>query len=109
MAQKRKYDEIDNIDELDKPMSSTRMHGAIVALSPVKKGRKPLSFEGTLADQTSKVEIKCSRYGEGYEVMVKTTTHTKESPKEIDVPSLKAEMSTSPTTITLDSLPDLEI
>ena len=80
MAQRRKYDEIDHIDELHKPMSSMRMHGAIVALPPVKKGCKSISFEVTLADKTSKVEI---RYEEDYQVMLKTTTHIKESPKKI--------------------------
>ena len=41
---KRSYDEIENINDVDGPMSSTSIHSAIVTLSPVKKGRKDMFF-----------------------------------------------------------------
>ncbi len=46
MAKKRSHEEIEN-------MSSTSIHGAVVTLSPVKKGRKAMFFDGLLADETS--------------------------------------------------------
>ena len=42
MARKRSYEDIERIDDVDGPISSTRMHGAIISLSPVKKGRKSM-------------------------------------------------------------------
>ena len=97
MAKKRTYEEIDHIDNVDGP---TTIYGAITALSPVKKGRNSLFFDGTLADDTSTIrlvgfapaqqkrleeyqqkkvavehhncEVKQSRYGEGYELMLKS-------------------------------------
>ena len=40
MAKKKKtHEEIENIDDMDGPMSSTSIHGAVGRLSPVKKGR----------------------------------------------------------------------
>ena len=46
MAKKRSHDEIENIDDVNEPMSSTSIHGAVVTLSPVKKGRKAMFFGG---------------------------------------------------------------
>ena len=42
MAKTRSYEEIQNINDVDGPMSSTSIHGAVVTLSPVKKGRKAI-------------------------------------------------------------------
>ena len=33
------------------------MHGAVLSLSPVKKGRRSLFFDGTIADETSKIRF----------------------------------------------------
>ena len=46
MAKKRSHEEIENIDDVDGPMSSTSIHGAVVTLSPVKKGWKAMFFDG---------------------------------------------------------------
>ena len=54
---KRSYDEIENINDVDGPMSSTSIHGAVVTLSPVKKGRKPMFFDGLLADESSQIRL----------------------------------------------------
>ena len=54
MAKKRSHEEIENIDEVDGPMSNTSIHGAVVT-SPVKKGRKAMFFDGLLADETSQI------------------------------------------------------
>ena len=53
MAKKRSHEAIENIDDMDGPMSSIR--GAVVTLSPVKKGRKAMFFDGLLADETSQI------------------------------------------------------
>ena len=39
MAKKKTYEEIENIDDVDGPMSSTNIHGAVVRLLLVLKGR----------------------------------------------------------------------
>lgn len=53
MAKKRTYEEmveIEKIDDVKEPKSSMSIHGAVVTLSPVKKGRKSNFFDGMLAD-----------------------------------------------------------
>ena len=40
MAKKRSYEEIEKNDDVDGPISTTRVHGVIISLSPVKRGRK---------------------------------------------------------------------
>ena len=115
-------------------MSSTSIHGAVVTLSPVKKGRKAMFFDGLLADETSQIrlvgfqgmqqrklndyhqrniavalencEVKPARQGEGYEVMLKTST---QSPKKLDVVSLMADITTASKTVTLSSLESLDV
>ena len=57
MAKKRSHEEIENIDDVDRPMSSTSIHGAVATLSPVKKGRKAMFFDGLLADETSQIRL----------------------------------------------------
>ena len=42
MANKRNHEEIENIDDVDGPISTTSIHGAVVRLLPVKKGRKAM-------------------------------------------------------------------
>ena len=64
-AKKRSHEEIENIDAMNRPMSSTRIHGAVVTLSPVKKGRKAtgrpsknmMFFDGLLGDETSQIRL----------------------------------------------------
>ena len=132
MAKKRTYEEIDHIDNVDGPATNTTIHGAITALSPVKKGRNSLFFDGTLADDTSTIrlvgfapaqqkkleeyqqkkvavelhncEVKRSRHGEGYELMLKSGSSIKESPKKIDVSTLIADDQQSENEITLEQL-----
>ena len=57
MARKQTIEEVDNITDLEKLMLNTSLHGAITSLSPIKKGRKSLFFDGMLADNTSKVRV----------------------------------------------------
>ena len=137
MAKKRSHDEIENIDDVNGPMSSTSIHGAVVTLSPVKKGRKAMFFDGLLADETSQIrlvgfqgmqqrklndyhqknipvelencEVKPARQGEGYEVMLKSSTLIKQSPKKLDVASLMADIATATKTIILSSLESLDV
>ena len=131
MAKKRSYEEIENIDDVD---GCTSIHGAVVTLSPLKKGRKATFFDGLLADETSQVgfqgmqqrklndyhqkniavtlencEVKPARQGEGYEVMLKTSTLIKQSPKKLDVASLMADIATASKTVTLSSLESLDV
>ena len=132
MAKKRSHHEIENIDDVDGPLSSTSIHGTVVTLSPVKKGRKATFFDGMLADETSQIhlvgfqgmqqrklneyhqkniavalencEVKPARQGEGYEVMLKSSTTIKESPKKLDVASLMADITPASKTVKLSSL-----
>lgn len=134
MSRKRTFEEIDKIDNVDQASTSTSIHGAVTSLSPIKKGRKSLFFNGTLADETSQIrlvgfdasqlrklqdyqqkqlpvqlincEVKPSRYGEGYDVMLKSGSQIRESPRKIDVPSLMIE--TEALNITLDTLQQKE-
>ena len=57
MAKKRSYEEIENINDVDGPMPSTNIHGAVVTLSSVKKGRKTMFFDGLLADESSQIRL----------------------------------------------------
>ena len=93
-------------------------------------------FDGVLADETSQIrlvrlqgmqqrklnnyhykniagaletcEAKSARQGEGYEVMLKTSTLIKQSPKKLDVASLMADIATAFKTVTLSSLESLD-
>ena len=136
MAKKRSHDEIENIDDVNGPMSSTSIHSAVVTLSPVKKGRKAMFFDGMLADDTSQIrlvgfqgmqqrklndyyqrnipvelencEVKPAR-GEGYEVMLKSSMLIKQSPKNLDATLLMADNATASKTIILSSLESLDM
>ena len=51
MAKKRSYEEIEEIDYIDEvngPISSSRVHGAIISLSPVKRGAEVTFSMGCL-------------------------------------------------------------
>ena len=47
--------DISQLTEIDEPCTSLNVHGAVTSISPIKKGRKALFFDATLADTTSKV------------------------------------------------------
>ena len=55
MDTKSRKREITQLDEIVEPCTSANVHGAITSISPIKKGRKALFFDATLADKTSKV------------------------------------------------------
>ena len=57
MERKTRKRDINNLDEIDEPSTSVNVHGAITTISPVKKGRKTVFFDATLADTTSKVRL----------------------------------------------------
>ena len=57
MAKKRSHEEIENIDDVDGPMSSTSIHGTVGRLSPVKKGRKATFVDGLLTDKISQIRL----------------------------------------------------
>ena len=42
--------------DVNGPATSANMHGAVVAISPVKKGRKCL-FDEAIVDETSKIRL----------------------------------------------------
>lgn len=57
MAKKRVYsEEVDNLDEV-KTATNLTVHGAVTAISPVKKGRRSIFFDGMLADNTSRLRM----------------------------------------------------
>ena len=131
MSRKR---DISQLTDLDEPCTSVTIHGAVTSISPIKKGRKDLFFDATLADTMSKVrlvgfspqqqillsdlhkanspvqltncEVKYSQQGQGYDIMLKTTTQITKSPKKIDTGTIMASTLES-TTVTLDALPTL--
>ena len=57
MAKKRTYKEIDHIDDVAGPATNATIHGAITALSPVKRGRNSIFFDEMLADDTSTIRL----------------------------------------------------
>ena len=54
MSRKR---DISQLEDIDEPCTSVNIHGAVTAISPIKKGRKSQFFDATLADTTSKVRV----------------------------------------------------
>ena len=54
MARKRTHEAI---EQCGRAIANTSIHGAITSLSPVKKGRNSIFFDGTLADETSKIRV----------------------------------------------------
>ena len=124
MSQKR---DVSYLQDLNEPCSSINVHGALVNISPTKKGRNSPFFETTIADSMTVVgfnphqqlqlstlqkssspvelancEVKRSRKGEGYNIMLKTNTLIKLHRKKIDLPT--ALESPTPKVITLDQL-----
>ena len=115
-------------DDVDGPAVNTTTHGAVISLSPVKRGRHSIFFDGMLSNETSKIrlvgfdvaqqkklqdfqlkkipvelvncEVKESRYGEGYQPMLKSGSGIKESSKIMDISTLIVENELSSKQIT---------
>ena len=132
MSRKRN---ITQLDEINEPTPSAIIHGAITSVSPIKKGRLNTQFfDATLADKTSSLRVvgcshqqqiqlhelhknkspvelvdcvvKNSRQGQGYDIMLKSSTKIKLSPKKLDMETIMS--STLPSKqITLNSLTSL--
>ena len=105
MAKRSHPQVVDSIANVNGPaFTSAITHSAVVSISPVKKGKKCLFFDGTIADDTSKIqlvgfdalqqkkfherqvpvelqnfEIKKSRYGDGYDAMLRSRSVIKAS------------------------------
>ena len=135
-SKKRKFSEIEQIDDVNGPLPNSSIQGAITSLSPVKPGRKSSYFDGMLADDTSKIrfvgfeplqqkklvnflernvpvqidncEIKTARQGEGYEVMLKSSSIIKESPKKLVVSTLRQTTTEEVMTISLEEISTLD-
>ena len=127
---------VENLEELDSPRPSANLHAAIRMLSPVKKGRNSVFFDGTIADSTSSMrivgfspeqqkklsafqqskkpinivncEIKVSRQNENkMEVMLKNSTKIQESTRGIDATVFQEEESETPL-VKLDELNQIQ-
>lgn len=135
-SKKRKFSEIEQIDDVNGPLPNSCIHGAITSLSPIKPGRKSAYFDGVLADDTSKIrfvgfeplqqkklvnlqqqnvpvqidncEIKTARQGEGYEVMLKSSSQIKEFPKKLDVSTLMQTTAEEVKTVSLEEMSTID-
>ena len=127
---------ISQLDEINEPSSNATIHAAITNISPIKKGRLNTQFfDATLADTTSSVRLvgfssqhqiqlsqmhksnapveltncvlKNSRQGQGFDVMLKSNTQIKKSPKKFDMHTIMASTTLDPKPITLNELQSL--
>jgi hypothetical protein len=131
-TRKRQSKELDFLDEIQQPIANASLHGAITSLSPVKKGRNANYFEGTIADEHTKLrlvgfstdqqrklntffkskmpinlkncQVKESRQGKQMEVMLKSTTEIIESEKGMDSSTFTFDDVNTAVTITLSQL-----
>ena len=121
-TQKRLYEDIDDFDELNEPVPNASIHAAVMSLSPYKKGKNESYFDGTLTDGTQKIwmiglklssyqesqhpiilnncEIKKSRQGDQYKILLKKFTNITESPKKIEIPQNVPEDSSTSISVT---------
>lgn len=138
MAAKRnliKCFDIQELQQLEKPIPKANVEGVITGLSPTKKGRNSTFFDGTLSDGRAKTrmvgfsslqqksldgflgkretiqltdcEIKKARRGDEMEVLLKSTTKITKSSKEFVIP--EAEFSENePKNIILSELGEME-
>ena len=53
----KKEEEASNLEKLNKPIPNANIHAAVTMLSPVKKGKDSLFFDGTISYGTSKMRI----------------------------------------------------
>ena len=131
---KRHIQEVERFDLLTNPLTNASVHGAVTSLSPVKKGRSSMYFDGTVYDGHEQIrlvgflpaqqkkldgffadkkalrlhncEVKQSRQGHQMEIILKSETELSESEKEFDVAVFNNEP--VPTSITLGELPSIE-
>lgn len=133
-SRKRLFHELDSLENADKPLPNASLHAAIKSISPVKKGRNSIFFDGVIADANAKMrlvgfnsdqqkkmsyffrekipvniencEIKQSRQGFQTEVMLKSTSRISESPKKIDISTITRDDDEpeASPTVTLDTL-----
>lgn len=112
---KRKFREILEVDNLEDllPASNLTVHGVVTYISPVKKGKRSLFFDGLLADTTCSqrlfgftggqqqklhdfherkiaveivdCEVRQSCTGSGLEIMLKSSSEVRASEKKLDV------------------------
>lgn len=105
-------EEVYSLSDVNRPATNANIHGAVVAISPVKKGKysKCPFFDGDFANETSKIrlvgfdslqqrrlsdyyerqvpveikncEIKKSRYGDGYDVILRSRSIIKMSERQ---------------------------
>ena len=57
MKRKRGDLEVDQVESLDKSLSTASIHGVISSLSPIKKGCKSNYFDGSVSDGKLKVRL----------------------------------------------------
>ncbi len=127
--------DISQLNELDRPTSNANIHGAITSISPIKKGRKSSFFEAMIADHTSQVrlvgfnnqqqiqlrdlhvkkspvkisncQIKTSRRGLGFDILLKTDSMISKSSVGMDIDKIVIPQD-EPQNITLNELPTLD-
>ena len=56
-SRKRQIHEVDKYDNIKELRSSVMNDGAVTTLSPVKKGKRSVYFDGTLTDGTSHIRV----------------------------------------------------
>ena len=123
--------ELHNFDDVSQPYPNANLHAVIKSLSPVKKGRHSIYFDGVLTDGSSTLrlvgfrseqqkrlstfsrdktpislqncEIKQSRQGHQMEVMLKNSTQIVKSPKIIEIPD-EEDIPEIPAVITLSQI-----
>jgi len=123
--------ELHNFDDVSQPYPNANLHAVVKSLSPVKKGRHSIYFDGVLTDGSSTLrmvgfrseqqkrlsafsrdktpislqncEIKQSRQGHQMEVMLKNSTQIVKSPKVIEVPD-EEDIPEIPAVITLSQI-----
>ena len=135
MARKRLLQEVDSFDSLDEPLANASVHASITALSPVRKGKNSMYFDGTVTDGTTHLrlvgfdsdqqkklasflasgqpahltncEIKTSRQGEKLEILLKKFTDISKSPKKINIPEEDLDVN-MPSVVKLSQLPQIQ-
>lgn len=131
-SRKRTIQEVNRFDTLQEPVSNASVHGTITTLSPVKKGKHSVYFEGTITDGSTNLrlvgfssdqqkklasfrdqhkpthlqncEVKQSRFGDKLEILLKRFTAIVDSPRDIAM-SEAVEPPPVSTSIHLDDLP----
>ena len=130
--------EVDSLNNLSSAASNVRVHGAVTSVSPVKKGKRSNFFNGKLADescamrmvgfnahqqiklqefhvkrvpvQISNCEIKRSKYGDGYDILLKSTSGIEKSSKDINASHLIDDYTPAPEVMEVElvKIPELD-